>query len=117
LAQASLANREEKWALLQGRDSYLPHPVMLQVKQELAARGLPVLLGSEWLAAHPCLRQGAGRVLCTTIPSCRSALSWKRASSTRCRQAARITAGSAGRLPPALFGAAKPQRLARVRRR
>ena len=53
LAQASLANREEKWALLQSRDSYLPHPVMLQVKQELAARGLPVLLGSEWLAAHP----------------------------------------------------------------
>ena len=39
LAQASLANREEKWALLQSRDSYLPHPVMLQVKQELAARG------------------------------------------------------------------------------
>lgn len=53
LAQATLANREEKWALLQGRDSYVPHPVMLQVKHELAARGLPVLLGSEWLAAHP----------------------------------------------------------------
>ncbi|MGI6651572.1 MAG: hypothetical protein ACOX4Y_07440 [Limnochordia bacterium] len=53
LAQASLANREEKWALLQGRDSYLPHPVMLQLKQELAKRGLPVLLGSEWLADHP----------------------------------------------------------------
>lgn len=53
LAQATLANQEEKWALLQGRDSYLPHPVMLQVKQELAVRGLPVLLGSEWLASHP----------------------------------------------------------------
>lgn len=53
LAQATLANQEEKWALLQGRDAYLPHPVMLQVKQELAAVGLPVLLGSEWLASHP----------------------------------------------------------------
>ena len=53
LAQATLANQEEKWALLQSRDSYLPHPVMLTVKKELADRGLPVLLGSEWLASHP----------------------------------------------------------------
>mgnify|MGYP000884855461 FL=1 len=52
LAQATLSNLEEKWALIQNRDCYVPHPLLLQVQQQLAKMGITVLLGSEWLKSQ-----------------------------------------------------------------
>ncbi|MBU7005802.1 hypothetical protein [Phosphitispora fastidiosa] len=48
--QAELANLQEKWALLEGRDFYVPHHDLLKIKNRLEKSGIFVVLGSEWLA-------------------------------------------------------------------
>jgi len=48
--QAELANLQEKWALLEGRDFYVPHHDLLKIKNRLEKSGIYVVLGSEWLS-------------------------------------------------------------------
>jgi hypothetical protein len=48
--QAELANLQEKWALLAGRDYYVPHHDLLRIKNRLERAGVYTVLGSEWLA-------------------------------------------------------------------
>jgi len=50
--QAELANLEEKWALLEGKDYYIPHHDLIKIKNRLEKAGLSAVLGSEWLAAQ-----------------------------------------------------------------
>ena len=51
--QAELANFQEKWALLEGRDYYVSHHDLLKIKSRLERGGVYVVLGSEWLAGQP----------------------------------------------------------------
>lgn len=53
LVQAEVAGLEEKWALLEGKDYYIPYQELLKVKQRLEHSGIHTVLGSEWLAAQP----------------------------------------------------------------
>jgi len=48
--QAELANLQEKWALVDGRDYYIPHHDLLKLKNRLERAGVYTALGSEWLA-------------------------------------------------------------------
>ncbi|MDD2432344.1 MAG: hypothetical protein PHX01_01375 [Clostridia bacterium] len=48
--QAELANLQEKWALVEGRDYYVPHHDLLRIKNRLERAGVYTVLGSEWLA-------------------------------------------------------------------
>ncbi|MGI6712869.1 MAG: hypothetical protein ACOX4L_09200 [Bacillota bacterium] len=51
--QAELANLQEKWALVEGRDYYVPHHDLLRIKSRLEKVGIYTVLGSEWLAGQP----------------------------------------------------------------
>jgi hypothetical protein len=51
--QAELANLQEKWALVEGRDYYVPHHDLLKIKNRLERAGVYTVLGSEWLAGQP----------------------------------------------------------------
>ncbi|MDK2889111.1 MAG: hypothetical protein PWP72_1989, partial [Thermoanaerobacter sp.] len=51
--QAELANLQEKWALVEGRDYYVPHHDLLRIKNRLERAGVYTVLGSEWLAGQP----------------------------------------------------------------
>lgn len=51
--QAELANLQEKWALVEGRDYYVPHHDLLRIKTRLERAGVYAVLGSEWLAGQP----------------------------------------------------------------
>ncbi|HEY8341862.1 MAG TPA: hypothetical protein VIK75_02485 [Calditerricola sp.] len=51
--QIERAKLQEKWALLENRGYYVPHPELLAVKQILERHGVAAVLGSEWLAAQP----------------------------------------------------------------
>ncbi len=53
LVQAEVAGLEEKWALLEGKDYYIPQQELVKVKQRLDRSGIHTVLGSEWLAAQP----------------------------------------------------------------
>jgi hypothetical protein len=53
MAQAELANLQEKWVQLEGRNYYIPHADLLRIKNRLEQVGVFVLLGSEWLAEQP----------------------------------------------------------------
>lgn len=48
--QAELANLQEKWVQLEGRNYYIPHNDLLKIKKRLEKAGIYALLGSEWLA-------------------------------------------------------------------
>ena len=52
VVQAQLANLEEKWVLLEGKDYYIAHSELFKVKEHLRQKGVFVLLGSEWLASQ-----------------------------------------------------------------
>lgn len=49
-AQAELANLQEKWALLEGKNYYLPHHELLRIKRRLERANVSAVIGSEWLA-------------------------------------------------------------------
>ncbi len=50
--QAEIANMEEIWALIQERDYYVPHHVLLKIKDQLEKNSIYCVTGSEWLAAQ-----------------------------------------------------------------
>lgn len=47
---AKLSNWEEKLALVEERDYYVPHHLLVKVKEHLEEQGIYTVLGSEWLA-------------------------------------------------------------------
>ncbi|RXT07774.1 hypothetical protein [Ammoniphilus sp. CFH 90114] len=52
LLQAEVASLEEKWALIEDQDYYIPQQELVKVKQKLERSGIHLVLGSEWLASQ-----------------------------------------------------------------